>query len=61
MLYGFNLCLVESTGWRISQAETKQYNARLRPESFIQFAFWFPQVTVRNLCDAAELVCKLLG
>ena len=25
MLDGFNLCLAESTGWRINHAETKQF------------------------------------
>ena len=25
MLYGFNLCLAENTGWGIIHAETKQF------------------------------------
>lgn len=37
------------------------HNAKLRAGSFIQFALQFPQVTVRNLCDAAALVCEPLG
>lgn len=39
------------------------HNAKLwvGSSAFIQFALQFPQVTVRNLCDAAPLVCEPLG